>query len=54
MRHTSSYSLIKKYTSLDSRPWNFRRVLMNCGFNPKLLPLASGSRLQDGREVLMG
>jgi len=45
---------MKKYASSDFRPWNFERVLMNCGLSSKLLLLACGSQMQDGRDVLMG
>jgi len=54
IRHTSSNSLMKNYKSSESRPWSFEKLLMNCGLSSKLLPLTSGSRMQDGRDALMG
>jgi len=45
---------MKKYALSDSRLWNSERVLINCGLSSKVLPLASESRMQDGRDVLMG
>ena len=33
MTHTFSNSLMKKYESADSKPWNLGRVLMNCDYD---------------------